>query len=100
MTSPGVPGPPEAEPAPASEALVKVLLFASARELAGTREALVPWAGLSLAGARGALAGRYGDDFGRLLASCAIWVNAQPAAAEKLLAPGDEVAVLPPVSGG
>jgi len=101
MNSLEPPGPhrdDQAEPVP--EPAVRVLFFAGAREMAGTAEAVFPWAGLSLATARQSLTQRYGADFERLLASCAMWVNAQPAKPEKVLAPGDEVAVLPPVSGG
>lgn len=79
---------------------VKVLLFAGARQLAGTAEASYPWVGMNLDEARAELARQFGPEFGRLLASCALWVNAEPAPGPTVLTAGDEVAVLPPVSGG
>lgn len=99
------PGPPitselVGQPRPTGNIAVRVLLFASARELAGAAEARFPYAGRSLAELRQHLASVYGEGFGELLACCATWVNGEPARPEQLLAPGDEVAVLPPVSGG
>jgi molybdopterin converting factor small subunit len=45
---------------------------------------------------------RYGDDFSRVLGTCRVWVNGDEPTdgAATALAAGDEVAVLPPVSGG
>ena len=43
---------------------------------------------------------RFGADFACVLDGSRIWVNGEPATSETLLAEGDEVAVLPPVSGG
>jgi sulfur-carrier protein len=73
-------------------------LFASAREAAGTGSDNVPGAtvGAVLAEARG----RYGDGFTRVLAGCKIWLNGEPCTETTPVRPGDEVAVLPPVSGG
>jgi molybdopterin converting factor small subunit len=45
-------------------------------------------------------AARYGDEFVALLPSCKIWVNGEPAEPATEVGPADEVAVLPPVSGG
>lgn len=44
----------------------------------------------------------YGDEFARVVARSKIWVNGDepPAGPDTTLVPGDEVAVLPPVSGG
>ncbi|MEY2420120.1 MAG: sulfur-carrier protein [Acidimicrobiaceae bacterium] len=47
----------------------------------------------------GAIA-RYGDDFGDVLRTCRVWVNGEAADPETAVGPSDEVAVLPPVSGG
>ena len=75
-----------------------IRLFASAREAAGTgadvfdeptvRDVL-------LAAER-----RYGPRFGELLGSCRVWVNGNDAPSDAPVGPNDEVAVLPPVSGG
>jgi hypothetical protein len=43
---------------------------------------------------------RYGPEFGRVLESSRVWVNGEPAAPADPLSDADEVAVLPPVSGG
>ena len=45
---------------------------------------------------------RYGEEFVRVLPRCRFWINGEEPASglETPLGPGDEVAVLPPVSGG
>jgi molybdopterin converting factor small subunit len=43
---------------------------------------------------------RYGATFAALLPRCRVWVNGEPAQPEHTVNHGDEVAVLPPVSGG
>lgn len=43
---------------------------------------------------------RYGDGFAAVLGTANVWVNGEPAGADAAVADGDEVAVLPPVSGG
>jgi len=43
---------------------------------------------------------RYGADLARLIPSCAVWVNGQTASPSTPVHTGDEVAILPPVSGG
>ena len=73
-------------------------LFASAREAAGRgRDDLE---GDTVADVLALAAARYGDDFVALLPSCKIWVNGEPAEPATEVGPADEVAVLPPVSGG
>ena len=47
-----------------------------------------------------AAAARYGEGFADLLGSCKVWVNGEPADDGDAVAADDEVAVLPPVSGG
>ena len=73
-------------------------LFASAREAAGTGRDVVdgPTVGAVLAEA----GRRYGDAFTGLLAGCRVWRNGEPASAGDPVDDDDEVAVLPPVSGG
>lgn len=73
-------------------------LFAQAREAAGTAREAVDGATVDevLAAARA----RYGAEFAALLPTCRIWVNGEPADGDDRVAAGDEVAVLPPVSGG
>jgi molybdopterin synthase sulfur carrier subunit len=73
-------------------------LFAAAREAAGTGRDVVDAAtvGEVLAEARR----RYGDGFAAVLDRSRVWRNGEPTAAREPVGPGDEVAVLPPVSGG
>ena len=73
-------------------------LFASAREAAGTARDEVDAAtvGEVLDVARD----RFGADFAAVLARCRVWLNGEPTTAEASVGADDEVAVLPPVSGG
>jgi sulfur-carrier protein len=73
-------------------------LFASAREAAGTGRDDLPGStvGEVLALARD----RYGAGFSDVLQTCRIWVNGETATAETRISARDEVAILPPVSGG
>jgi molybdopterin converting factor small subunit len=73
-------------------------LFASAREAAGTGRDIVP--GATVAEVLDTAVQRYGDSFRALLPTCAIWVNGDSVPASTAVADSDEVAVLPPVSGG
>lgn len=43
---------------------------------------------------------RYGQPFADLLPRCRVWVNGEPATPDTPTTDTDEVAVLPPVSGG
>ena len=78
--------------------LVAVRLFAPAREAAGTAHDVLPGATVEevLAAARH----RYGPTFTAVLATSRVWVNGEAADLGDRVGPGDEVAVLPPVSGG
>jgi sulfur-carrier protein len=75
-----------------------IRLFASAREAAGTGADVFDEAtvGDVLVAARQ----RYGPRFGEVLGSCRIWLNGDEAPVDAAVGPHDEVAVLPPVSGG
>lgn len=73
-------------------------LFASAREAAGTGTDVVE--GTTVQEVLSAAVARYGATFGELLPSCRIWVNGDEALLGAPVGPDDEVAVLPPVSGG
>ena len=73
-------------------------MFAQARESAGTSEATVE--GSTLGEVLDAAAERYGPHFAAVLATSAVWINGDPADRDTLVGEGDEVAVLPPVSGG
>ena len=73
-------------------------LFAAAREAAGTGRDDVE--GASVGDVLDEAVRRYGPGFADVLATCRIWVNGEPAARDDAVRPTDEVAVLPPVSGG
>lgn len=79
-------------------ATVTLRLFATARLAAGTgRDQLE---GATVGEVLGAARDRYGAGFAEVLAGCRVWRNGQPAEDADGVADDDEVAVLPPVSGG
>jgi molybdopterin converting factor small subunit len=77
---------------------VALRLFAAAREAAGTGHAEM--AGRTVGEVLEAAAARYGEGFAAVLRTSRVWLNGSPAERTDPVAPGDEVAVLPPVSGG
>ena len=78
--------------------MARLRLFAAARQAAGTGSDNV--AGETVGAVLAAAAARYGPDFAAVLETCRVWVNGEPAAPDDPVADTDEVAVLPPVSGG
>jgi MoaD family protein len=80
---------------------VRLRLFARAREAAGTGEDVTD-AGGTLGELLDAACARYGTDFAAVLEHSRVWVNGDAASdgLATVLRDGDEVAVLPPVSGG
>lgn len=72
--------------------------FAQAREAAGVAVDTVP--GATVDEVLRAATDRYGDGFAQVLSTCRIWVNGDPARGDLSVSDADEVAVLPPVSGG
>jgi molybdopterin converting factor small subunit len=77
---------------------VKVRLFASLREIAGSQT--VDAEATTVEGLLAELAERFGPEFGRIAAAGAVVVDGEPAAVSDRLGDENEVAVLPPVSGG
>ena len=73
-------------------------LFAQAREAAGTGHDVVP--GATVAEVLATASARYGGGFDAVLGTCGVWLNGEPTAGDAEVTDGDEVAVLPPVSGG
>lgn len=73
-------------------------LFAGLRESAG--QARVEIEGSSVGEVLTAASLRFGDDFQRGLEAANVWVNGEPAGPETGVADTDEIALLPPVSGG
>ena len=73
-------------------------LFASAREAAGTAHDVVP--GVTVNDVLLLAVSRFGSEFAMVLATSRVWVNGEQALGTTLVNDSDEVAVLPPVSGG
>ena len=77
---------------------VTIRLFAGAREAAGVGSAQTEAS--SVAEALDWAKASFGDGFSAVLAASRVWLNGEPALGEAALSAGDEIAVLPPVSGG
>ncbi len=79
-------------------AVVTLRLFAGAREAAGTGAAVYEASTvrelLSIA------ENDFGDEFSKILTISRVWLNGDPVEGDSQISDGDEVAVLPPVSGG
>ncbi|MDA5109720.1 molybdenum cofactor biosynthesis protein [Brevibacillus thermoruber] len=79
---------------------IRVLLFAGLAERAGEREIRVSVAEGALVRDLLQAVGEQYPALAPLLGGCFVSVNQEYAVPDKALAPGDEVAILPPVSGG
>lgn len=77
---------------------VTLRMFAAARHQAGTGSVAVRAATVGQVLSDAAV--RYGPGWAEVAAGSRVWVNGEPAEAARALDEGDEVAVLPPVSGG
>lgn len=73
-------------------------LFASVREAAGVRSVEIDGETVGVVIEK-AIA-EYGDHFGAMVPTCRTWVNGEPADESTEVGASDEVALLPPVSGG
>jgi molybdopterin synthase sulfur carrier subunit len=73
-------------------------LFGPAREAAGIGSEHFDAA--SVAELLDAARARYPPQFSVLLKSCRVWVNGDDAGPDRQLLDGDEVAIIPPISGG
>lgn len=73
-------------------------LFARAREIAGVGSTEVP--GTTVDEVVSEAVRRFGADFAELLPTCRIWLNGESVSGSTAVTDKDEVAVLPPVSGG
>jgi molybdopterin synthase sulfur carrier subunit len=77
---------------------VTVRYFAAAREAAGTgRETL---AGDTVGAVLDAAVARHGTALASVIGTSRVWVDGEPVPPESRLGGGEEVAILPPVSGG
>ena len=73
-------------------------LFAAAREAAGTGRTTIE--GATVGAVLDEATERFGAGFADVLGTCRVWVNGEPATRDQAVGSSDEVAVLPPVSGG
>jgi molybdopterin converting factor small subunit len=78
--------------------VARLRLFGAAVDAAGRRESDVD--GETVDEVLAAACARYGDAFADVLGRSKVWVNGEPAAPGDRVAASDELAVLPPVSGG
>jgi MoaD family protein len=82
--------------------VITLRLFAQARESAGTpRLELDPQVvGQTVGDVLDEAVNRFGRPFAAVLDTSKVWVNGTPAERATAVTAGDEVAILPPVSGG
>ena len=73
-------------------------LFASIREAAGER--VVAVAGATVDEVIWGAEARFGETFAALVPTCRVWLNGEPTTGSAPVTDADEVALLPPVSGG
>jgi molybdopterin converting factor small subunit len=78
--------------------LARLRLFAQARECAGIADTSVEAA--TVGEVLDAAAARYGPRFEAICATSTVWLNGESANRACAVGEDDEVAVLPPVSGG
>ncbi|HUP72840.1 MAG TPA: MoaD/ThiS family protein [Acidimicrobiales bacterium] len=78
--------------------MARLRLFASVRVAAGTGRTDVD--GETVGEVVANACARYGPDFTALVQSCRVWRNGEPALDGDAVGAADEVAILPPVSGG
>ena len=78
--------------------MIRVRLFAALRELAGSAQ--LEGSGRTVGELVDELSGRYGERFAAIADVSSYVVNGERGSRATVVADGDEVAVLPPVSGG
>ena len=78
--------------------MVTLRYFAAARDAAGTgRE---PGCGATVGAVLDEAVARHGEQLASVIAASKVWLNGEPAERVDSVTDGDELAVLPPVSGG
>ena len=78
--------------------MAQIRLFASAREAAGTKADTLP--GATVGAVLDAAVAKYGAAFAGVLDTATVWCNGDAVDRDHPVSDQDEVAVLPPVSGG
>jgi MoaD family protein len=82
----------------AGQSVAVLRLFAAAREAAGTGRIEIE--GDTVGAVLEAARTRFGPELAAVMQRCRIWRNGEPADEETPVSATDEVAILPPVSGG
>lgn len=85
-------------PTRATTEVARLLLLGPARESAGVGNDEID--GESLAEVLQEAVRRYGPGFEEVLRVSQIWINGEPAEGRTSVGPQDQIAVLPPISGG
>jgi MoaD family protein len=80
--------------------VARVKLFAALREIVGAGSILVAMDGMTVDELVRSLSGKYGDRFGEIAWAGTVVVNGERASFDRELDGTEEVALLPPVSGG
>ncbi len=78
--------------------MARVRLFASARQAAGTASDDI--AGRTVDEVLQAATEKFGAEFVAVMKTCRVWLNGEEAIGTTVVGDADEVAILPPVSGG
>ncbi len=78
--------------------MAELLLFASIREAAGTNRASI--AGVTVGDVLDESVALFGEAFAQLLPYCSVFLGDDRVSRSTILSESDEIAVLPPVSGG
>jgi molybdopterin converting factor small subunit len=78
--------------------MARLRLFANLRELAGS--SVVEIQANTVGAALEQAVERFGQEFGRSLGPARVWLNGKPAGTDDPVGDGDEIALIPPVSGG
>ena len=78
--------------------MARLRLFGPAREAAGLASVSVP--GASVSAVIAAAEEKFGEAFSQVVAVSNIWLNGEDVAPDAPVNDDDEVAVIPPVSGG
>ena len=73
-------------------------LFASVKQMAGTGSVIL--SGATVADVVEEASQRYGAEFSAMARNCRIWLNGNPTEIDNPVSDDDEIALLPPVSGG
>jgi molybdopterin converting factor small subunit len=78
--------------------VARLRFFGPAREIAGTSSVTLP--GVNVSGIIAAAEEQFGEEFSRVVAISNIWLNGESVELDTHVNDDDEIAVIPPVSGG